>query len=137
MVMFYGLGGLTAKPRANIERVQKRAFRIIYPGEDYEHVLQKNEFITLEERRKAHCVKLVSDMAQEDHKLNHLLPPLKRGDRRVRIFSAHNNWWATPEVSLLLPYQRSAKVILNFSRQGVKTMYYFKNMHSKLLKCAK
>ena len=62
---------------------------------------------------------------------------LKRGDRRVRMFSAHNNWWATPEVSLLLPYQRSAKVFLNFLRQGVKTMYYFKNMHSKLLKCAK
>ena len=39
---------------------------------------------------------------------------LKGGDRRVRIFSAHNNWWATPEVSLPLPYQRSAKVFLNF-----------------------
>ena len=63
---------------------------------------------------------------------------LKGGDRRVRIFSAHNNWWATPEVSLPLPYQRSAnKVFLNFLRQGVKTMYYFKNMHSKSLNCAK
>ena len=63
---------------------------------------------------------------------------LKGGDRRVRRFSAHNNWWATPEVSLLLLYQRSAKVFLNFFRQGVKkTMYYFKNMHSKSLKCAK
>ena len=40
--------------------------------------------------------------------------PLKGGDRRVRIFSAHNNWWATPEVSLPLPYQRSAKIFLNF-----------------------
>ena len=36
------------------------------------------------------------------------------GDRRVRIFSANNNWWATPEVSLPLPYQRSAKVFLIF-----------------------
>ena len=62
---------------------------------------------------------------------------LKGGDRRVRIFSAHNNWWATPEVSLPLPYQRSAKVFQIFLRQGVKTMYYFKNMHSKSLKCAK
>ena len=62
---------------------------------------------------------------------------LKGGDRRVRIFSAHNNWWATPEVSLPLPYQRSAKIFLNFLRQGVKTMYYFNNMHSKSLKCAK
>ena len=74
---FLWSGGLTAKQRANIERIQKRAFRIIYPGEDYEHVLQKNEFITLEKRRKAHCVKVVSDIAQEDHKLNHLLPPLR------------------------------------------------------------
>ena len=63
--------------------------------------------------------------------------PLKGGDRRVRRFSAHNNWWATLEVSLLLLYERSAKVFLNFLRQGVKTMYYFKNMHSKSLKCAK
>ena len=39
---------------------------------------------------------------------------LKGGDRRVRIFSAHNNWWATAEVSLPLPYQRSAKVFLIF-----------------------
>ena len=39
---------------------------------------------------------------------------LKGGDRQVRRFSAHNNWWATPEVSLLLPYERSAKVFLNF-----------------------
>ena len=62
---------------------------------------------------------------------------LKGGDRRVRIFSAHNNWWATPEVSLPLPYQRSAKIFLNFLQQGVKTMYYFKNIHSKSLKCAK
>ena len=62
---------------------------------------------------------------------------LKGGDRRVRIFSAHNNWWATPEVSLPLPYQRSAKIFLIFLQQGVKTMYYFKNIHSKSLKCAK
>ena len=54
-----------------------------------------------------------------------VLEILKRGDRRERIFSAHNNWWATPEVSLPLPYQRSAKVFLIFLRQGVKTMYYF------------
>ena len=62
---------------------------------------------------------------------------LKEGDRRVRTFSAHNIWGATPEVSLPLPYQRSAKVFLNFLRQVVKTMYYFKNMHSKSLKYPK
>jgi hypothetical protein len=29
-------GCLTAKQRCNIERIQKRAFRIIYPGQDYQ-----------------------------------------------------------------------------------------------------
>ena len=70
-------------------------------------------------------------------KSSHQQPTLKGGDSRVRIFSAHNNWWATPEVILPLPYQRSAKIFLNFLRQGVKTVYYCKNMHSKSLKCAK
>ena len=56
---------------------------------------------------------------------------LKGGDRRVRIFSAHNNWGATPEVSSPLPYQRSAKVFPNLLRQGLKAMYYFKNVHLK------
>ena len=46
--------------------------------------------------------------------IRYITKRLKGGDRRVRRFSAHNNWWATPEVSLLLPYQRSAKVFLNF-----------------------
>ena len=34
---------------------------------------------------------------------------LKVGDRRVRTFSAHNSWWATPEVIMPLPYQRIVK----------------------------
>ena len=42
---------------------------------------------------------------------------LKGANRQVCIFSAHN-WWATPEVSLLLPYQQSAKVFLNFLQKG-------------------
>ena len=41
-------GGLTAKQRCNIERIQKRAFHI-YPGQGYEHVLKVNKLATLEE----------------------------------------------------------------------------------------
>ena len=48
------------------------------------------------------------------NKIEHEKIHLKGGDRRVRIFPAHNNWWATPEVSLPLPYQRSDKIFLNF-----------------------
>ena len=68
-------GGLTAKQRCNIERIQKRAFRVIYPGQDYEHVLKVNKLATLEERGKDHCLKQISGMTREHHKLNHLLPP--------------------------------------------------------------
>ena len=42
-------GGLTAKQRCNIERIQKQAFHIIYPGQDYEHVLKVNKLARLEE----------------------------------------------------------------------------------------
>ena len=79
--------GLTAKQRCNIERIQKRAFRIIYPGQEYEHVLKVNKLATLEERRKDHCLKLISDMTREDHKLNHLLPPKRSAvtERNTRV----------------------------------------------------
>lgn len=46
-----------------------RAFRVIYPEEIYENVLNTNKLITIEERRKDHCVVQVCDMAQEKHKL--------------------------------------------------------------------
>ena len=83
-------GGLTAKQRCNIERIQKRAFRIIYPGQDYEHVLKVNKLATLEERRKDHCLKLISHMTREDHKLNHFLPP-KRSEVTERNARANKN----------------------------------------------
>ena len=83
-------GGLTAKQRCNIERIQKRAFRIIYPGQDYEQVLKANKLTTLEQRRKEHCFKLISDMTEEDHKLNHLLPP-KRSEVTERNTRGNKN----------------------------------------------
>jgi hypothetical protein len=70
-------GGLTAKQRINIERVEKRALQIICPGEKYENTLLSNEITRLEERRRDHCINLVSDLSKEEHKLHHLLPPRK------------------------------------------------------------
>ena len=51
--------------------------QIIYPGKDYENVLQSNNLTTLEQRRRDHCIKLASKLSEEDHKLNRLLPPRK------------------------------------------------------------
>jgi hypothetical protein len=36
-----------------------------------------NEITRLEERRRDHCINLVSDLSEEEHKLHHLLPPRK------------------------------------------------------------
>jgi hypothetical protein len=57
-------GGLTAKQRINIERVQKRALQIICPREKYENALLSNEITRLEERRRDHCINLVSDLSE-------------------------------------------------------------------------
>ena len=74
MVMFsIWPGGLTAKQRCNIERIQKRAFRIIYPGQYYEQVLKANKLTTLEQRRKDHCFKFKNSLIihEENTKKNH------------------------------------------------------------------
>ena len=51
-----------------------------------------NKLATLEERRKDHFLKLISDMTSEDHKLNHLLPP-KRSEVTERNTRANKNWY--------------------------------------------
>ena len=43
------------------------SYNTVYPGQDYEHVLKANKLTTLEQRRKDHCFKLISDMTEEDH----------------------------------------------------------------------
>ena len=46
---------------------------------------------------------------------------LKVGDRRVRIFSAHNNWWAILVINAVFkPHART--YFSDFLRQGVQTI---------------
>ena len=39
--------------------------------------MQSNNLTTLEQRRRDHCIKLASELSEEDNKLNRLLPPRK------------------------------------------------------------
>jgi hypothetical protein len=53
-------GNLMQAQRNDIERVQKRALRIIVPEYEYNRALQECELKTLQERRDDLCVHLVS-----------------------------------------------------------------------------
>ena len=67
-------GNLTQAQRIDIERVQKRALRIIVPEYEYNRALQECELKTLQQRRDDLCVRLTEQMSEPSHKLHSLLP---------------------------------------------------------------
>ncbi len=69
-----------------IEKVQKRAFRIIYPEADYQTALNTAKCKRLDDRRHELCCKTFKKIEQPDCCLNHLLPPLcaETHDRELR-----------------------------------------------------
>ena len=67
-------GGLTQEQRKNIERIKKRALRIIYPQYDYNQALIETKLQTLEEHRDDQCATLIKKILQPSHKLHGLLP---------------------------------------------------------------
>ena len=58
----------------DIERIQKRALKVIYPGTSYEHALQQSNLKTLKDRRDDMCVDLITRMSELERKRRHLLP---------------------------------------------------------------
>ncbi len=74
---------LTYQQTREIERVQKRAVRIILPELSYEEALEKCNLKTLEGRREDMCITLVMTLRDPGHKLHELLPP-KVGEIRTR-----------------------------------------------------
>ncbi len=67
-------GGLTMGQSEDIERIQKRALRIMYPELKYHEALMESNLKTLTDRRDDMCVQLIKDMSKTNYKLNHLLP---------------------------------------------------------------
>ena len=67
-------GNLTQAQRSDIERVQKRALRIIVPEHEYNRALQECGLKTLQQRRDDLCVRLIEQMSVPSHKLHSLLP---------------------------------------------------------------
>ena len=59
----------------DLERVQKRAFKIMFNGAPYEDCLSENNLQTLAARRQFYSEKTFTDiMSNQSHKLHHLLP---------------------------------------------------------------
>ena len=58
----------------NIEIIQKRCLKTIFPGYQYEYILQMVNLPTLHRRRDELCREYFAKMKSNDHKLNALLP---------------------------------------------------------------
>ena len=87
-------GGLTMEQSEDIERIQKRALRIMYPELKYHEALMESNLKTLTDRRDDMCVQLIKDMSNPNHKLNHLLPKktsqIKQRDTRMNEATYYN-----------------------------------------------
>ena len=68
-----------------LERIQKRSLRIIYPDLNYSEALNKTSMSTFQDRREHLCCKLFMEIVDnKGHKLHHLLPPLNAITYRTR-----------------------------------------------------
>ena len=68
-----------------IERIQRRALRIIFPGCNYNEGLTKAGLPTLYERRRTLCKDLFNKIAHGSHKLSHLLPTRSQQIYNLRL----------------------------------------------------
>jgi hypothetical protein len=78
-------GSLTNAQSADLERIQKRALRIICPKMDYNEALAHFRMSTLKERREKHCVELIRKMSSEGHRLHYLLPTRSNEDKYYKF----------------------------------------------------
>jgi hypothetical protein len=70
-----------------VEKIQKRALKIIFPGTTYAECLLKANLMTLYERRTFLCNPLFSKMLEPTHKLNALVPPKNLQTYDLRSYS--------------------------------------------------
>jgi len=76
--------GLTQQQTADLENVQKRALRIIYPNIDYPECLNEAKLDTLAVRRENDCRTFFKEVQSADHRLYYLLPPPNPAHYKLR-----------------------------------------------------
>ena len=92
-------GGITKDQSNEIERIQKRALKIIYKEDDYDKCLQTAELVSLKERRDQMCIQLIKSMSNSDHKLHNVLPKkvheIRNRETRQNSHMYYNFKWRT------------------------------------------
>ena len=68
----------------SIELIQNRALKSIFPGKSYNDILNDTGLRTLKERRDVLCMKYFAEIQGSAHKLNGLLPALRKVDYDLR-----------------------------------------------------
>ena len=76
--------GLTQGQSLEIEMIQKRAMRIIFPDTDYDTAIAIAKIDQLKDRREQLCRKMFSQICQKDHKLNYLIPQTRAVEYGLR-----------------------------------------------------
>ncbi len=87
--------GLTDYLESDIERIQKRALKIIFPTKSYENALADCKLDTLRDRREKACSKFVTKMMKPTHKLSRLIPNERPNTYNLR----HSRCYETPKLS--------------------------------------
>ena len=73
----------------NIEMIQKRSVKAIFPGMSYVDILNHINLSTLQERRDYICTKYFINMQAGSHKVNCLLPEKRHVDYDLRRANVH------------------------------------------------
>ncbi len=76
--------GLTKEQDQTLESIQKRALRIISPGETYKDACVALSLPTPKERRDTLCKSLFNNMLNPNHRLHHMLPDKRQLITRAR-----------------------------------------------------
>ena len=74
--------GLTKGQADMIESVQERILKLIYPNQNYFEALSQARLESLFERREMLCERLFVAAQDPQHKLSHLMPPLRETSTR-------------------------------------------------------
>ena len=74
----------------NIEIIQKRVFKSIFPGKCYADILNDLDMCTLYERRNFLCTQYFNSLKNDAHKMHNLLPEQRRMPYELR--PGHNTY---------------------------------------------
>ena len=90
----------------NIEMIQKRPLKSIFPNKGYDDIMYDLGMCTLHERRNVICEQYFKKMQGNSHKLHHLLPEKKcihydmRRENKYPLTKNRTNPWGSEQLAV-------------------------------------